>query len=255
MKRREFLMGALASVPIAGARQDPVTRFHVRVTPPKAPLPPGLHPLGLAEGRDGVLFVPEAAGGTEARPLLLMLHHAGGSGRRWFGPLKERAESLGLIVVAPDSRGQTWATARMRVIPDFTFIEGALVEGIRRTLVDPARVAIGGFADGGSYALTLGLANGDLFSHVLAFSPGFYAETIPRGKPNVFLAHGTADTVFPVSLAGRALESALRRHEYPVEYVEFEGGHELPGEILQQGLERVVAPPPMPATAVRERPT
>ncbi|MBL8960677.1 MAG: hypothetical protein JNJ98_12560 [Gemmatimonadetes bacterium] len=254
MKRREFLLGALAAVPIARGQQDPVTRFHLRVTPPKDPLPPGLHPLGLAEGRDGVLFIPEAAGGAEARPLLLMLHHAGGSGRRWFGPLRDRAESLGLIVVAPDSRGHNWATARMRVIPDFTFIEGALAEGFRRTLVDPARVAIGGFADGGSYALTLGLANGDLFSHVLAFSPGFYAETTPRGKPQVFLAHGSADTVFPVSAASRALESVLRERDYPVEYVEFEGGHELPGEVLQRGLERVAAPAPMPATTGRGTP-
>jgi phospholipase/carboxylesterase len=28
-----------------------------------------------------------------------------------------------------------------------------------------------------SYALSLGIANGNLFSHVLAFSPGFLAPT------------------------------------------------------------------------------
>lgn len=38
--------------------------------------------------------------------------------------------------------------------------------------IDPAHVAIGGFSDGASCALSLGLVNGDLFTHVMAFSPG-----------------------------------------------------------------------------------
>jgi len=35
------------------------------------------------------------------------------------------------------------------------------------------RVGVCGFSDGASYALGLGLANGELFKSVMAFSPGF----------------------------------------------------------------------------------
>jgi phospholipase/carboxylesterase len=34
-------------------------------------------------------------------------------------------------------------------------------------------VALGGFSDGASYALSLDLTNGDLFASLIAFSPGF----------------------------------------------------------------------------------
>jgi predicted esterase len=35
--------------------------------------------------------------------------------------------------------------------------------------VDTSRLAIGGFTDGATYALSVGLANDNLFSHILAF--------------------------------------------------------------------------------------
>jgi predicted esterase len=40
-----------------------------------------------------------------------------------------------------------------------------------------------GFSDGASYALSLGLANGDLFTHVLGFSPGFMRVPRHVGRP------------------------------------------------------------------------
>ena len=39
-------------------------------------------------------------------------------------------------------------------------------------LIDPSRIAMAGFSDGASYSLSVGLANGDLFSAVFGFSPG-----------------------------------------------------------------------------------
>ena len=55
-----------------------------------------------------------------------------------------------------------------------------------------------------SYALSLGLANGDLFTHVIAFSPGFITPAPPSGRPPIFVSHGTADQVL-----------ADRRHQPP----------------------------------------
>ena len=38
-----------------------------------------------------------------------------------------------------------------------------------------------GFSDGASYALSLGAANGDLFTHIAAFSPGFMRPPVSVG--------------------------------------------------------------------------
>jgi predicted esterase len=57
--------------------------------------------------------------------------------------------------------------------PDVDFINRSLQYVFDRYTVDPARLGIAGFSDGASYALSLGLPNGDLFSHIIAFSPGF----------------------------------------------------------------------------------
>lgn len=52
---------------------------------------------------------------------------------------------------------------------------------------------IAGFSDGPSYALSLGLANGDVFDSVIAFSPGFQVAESAGGRPGLFVSHGTED--------------------------------------------------------------
>lgn len=47
-----------------------------------------------------------------------------------------------------------------------------LLQVLSNYAVDTTRLGVGGFSDGASYALSLGLTNGDLFTHVIAFSPG-----------------------------------------------------------------------------------
>jgi predicted esterase len=53
------------------------------------------------------------------------------------------------------------------------YLDQALQHVFETYSIDPGRVGLGGFSDGASYALSLGVANGDLFSHIIAFSPGF----------------------------------------------------------------------------------
>ncbi|MGZ4788523.1 MAG: hypothetical protein ACXVZX_08375 [Terriglobales bacterium] len=51
--------------------------------------------------------------------------------------------------------------------------------------MDPARIAIGGFSDGASYALTIGITNGRLFTHIVAFSPGFMQPPYMEDAPHI----------------------------------------------------------------------
>src|SRR5205814_1579092 len=102
--------------------------------------------------------------------------------------------------------------------------------------VDAARIALGGFSDGASYALSLGLSNGQLFRYILAFSPGFMAPARIEGQPNVFISHGTHDEVLPIRACSRRLLPVLRSRHVPVEYREFEGRHGVPAEMKREAL-------------------
>jgi predicted esterase len=97
--------------------------------------------------------------------------------------------------------------------------------------VDPAHVAVGGYSDGASYALSLGIMNGDLFTHVLAFSPGFMVPAEQRGSPRFFISHGTRDGWLPIDRCSRRIVPQLERAGYEVSYREFEGGHVVPPDI------------------------
>jgi phospholipase/carboxylesterase len=102
--------------------------------------------------------------------------------------------------------------------------------------VDPARIAVGGFSDGATYALSLGLVNGDLFRRVVAFSPGFIVGATPQGKPQFFISHGTADQILPIDRCSRVIAPQLQRRGYDVTFKEFDGGHQVPPDIAAEAM-------------------
>ncbi|HEX8503072.1 MAG TPA: PHB depolymerase family esterase [Pyrinomonadaceae bacterium] len=197
----------------------------------------GLRQLGLEARRDGLLYVPAALAAGRPAPLLLMLHGAGGSAEHTAPVLQKLADEFGVILLVPDSRGATWDVIGGGYGPDVRYIDGALAQTFGRHAVDAARVAVGGFSDGASYALSLGITNGDLFTHVLAFSPGFVAAASKHGSPALFVSHGTRDRVLPIDVCSRRIVPQARREGYRVEYREFEGGHTVPPEIARGALE------------------
>ena len=109
------------------------------------------------------------------------------------------------MLLVPDSRGRTWDMILGNYGPDVAFIDQALAQTFSRYALNPARLAIGGFSDGASYALSLGLSNGDLFTHIIAFSPGFMAPAQQQGRPPVFITHGTQDRVLPITRCSRRM--------------------------------------------------
>ncbi len=206
--------------------------------PPPSPPPTGLLPLQLSgSDRDGAVYVPGSYRHDSPAPLVLTLHGAGGSGRRGLRRLQPLADEAGLILLAPDSRGSTWDVVRTDSFgDDVAFVDQALELVFGRYAVDPSRVAVEGFSDGASYALSIGLVNGDLFSRVIAFSPGFVTRGSRRGKPRFFVSHGVQDRVLPIDLCSRRIVRDLRADDYDVRYTEFPGGHTVPGEITRDAL-------------------
>jgi phospholipase/carboxylesterase len=197
--------------------------------------------LGLGTGeRDGVIQMPSAAARGKM-PLLVFLHGATQNGAgmlRRIGPAADRA---GVAVLAPDSRGTTWDAIRDGFGDDVVFLNRALEHVFSRLDVDPARVALGGFSDGASYAISLGLANGDLFPRVAAFSPGFVIRAEPHGKPRFFISHGTSDQILPIDQCSRVIVAQLKAKGYEVTFREFEGRHEMPAPVAEEGLQWIAA--------------
>jgi phospholipase/carboxylesterase len=199
--------------------------------------------LGLERKRDAILHLPTKATSTPL-PLFVLFHGAGESAEGVLEHLGSAPDEAGVAVLAPDSRGFTWDAIRGSFGRDVTFVNRALERVFDTVAVDPARIAVGGFSDGATYALSLGLINGDLFSRVVAFSPGFLIERTPYGTPQFFISHGTADPILPIDRCGRRIARGLRERGYDVTFREFDGGHEIPADIARDGMRWVAGAPP-----------
>jgi phospholipase/carboxylesterase len=193
----------------------------------------------LEEGtKPALLYVPQSYRSSGAAPLVIMLHGAGGTARNALDLVQEHAERLGIIVVAPQSRLATWdMISGRRYGPDVIALNGILEQVFARYSVDPQRVAIAGFSDGASYALSLGVTNGELFSSILAFSPGFMQPTRSQGEPRIFISHGVQDSVLSIDQCSRRLVPQLRQAGYDVDYREFPGGHSVSEQLARSAFE------------------
>ena len=242
VSRRRFLLTTAGAIGAAAIGQGCVERLpssdgrlSARPRQGTRTTAAGTSALGLERDRDGILQVPSHAGDSPIA-LLVLLHGASGSGEKVLGRLGSAPADAGVAVLAPDSRGGTWDAVRSGFGPDVVFLNRALEAVFERVPVDPARMALGGFSDGATYALSLGLINGDLFPKIVAFSPGFVVEGTVHGKPEFFVSHGTSDPILPIEPSSRTIVPALRKRGYDVTYREFDGGHDVPADVAREAM-------------------
>ena len=219
---------------IARASADPAqavlrSRPHKRTEEAKT----GMHVLGLGPDRDGFIYIPSSYHPEKPTPLLVLLHGATQSSMLWSrATLAGLFDKPAIIVIAPDSREGTWDLSLGGYGPDVRFIDSALELAFRKCNIDPARIALGGFSDGASYALSLGISNGDLFSALIAFSPGFIMPARRKGTPKIFVAHGTQDQMVSIERA-RASMAILEQAGAHVTYCEDDVGHKVSANCLR----------------------
>jgi predicted esterase len=248
ISRREFALlagGAIGSLAFGQACRveseartgttDTLGRLSARPRPKTKTTASGEQPLGLGALRDGLLRLPPKVTDTPM-PLLVLLHGASSTGDRILRRLGTAADDAGIAVLSPDSRGSTWDAIRSTFGPDVDYINRALEKVFSTVAIDPQRIAVGGFSDGASYALSLGLINGDLFKRIVAFSPGFVVVGAAQGQPKCFVSHGTNDEILPIDRCSRRIVPALRNGKYDVTYREFSGGHEMPASIVTEAM-------------------
>lgn len=198
-------------------------------------LPPGMHKVSQPNGFPGRLHIPAHDPGTRL-PIAVLFHGATGHAERTIEFVRERADTDGVVLYAPQAAGRTWDVLEGGYGRDIEAVDAGLRWVFERVAVDPLRVAAAGFSDGASYALSVGVTNGDLFTHILAWSPGFIAHPTARGKPPIIVSHGTQDRVLPIDRCSRVLVPRLRDAGYEVTYYEFDGPHTLPPEIAEASV-------------------
>jgi phospholipase/carboxylesterase len=202
------------------------------ISPSLPALQPGRNSLGIAAERDAVLYVPNGIDPTKSTPLLVMFHGAGGFPEKVLPFLEMHAEQNGFLLLAPHSMLPTWDIVIGGNGPDLERLNATLAAVASRYCIDPKHLGFAGFSDGASYALSIGLTNGELVSHIIAFSGGFMSVFLPQGMPKVFIAHGLVDEQLPIETSGRANANKLKASGYDVEYVEFNGKHAIQPPIV-----------------------
>lgn len=208
-----FLCGVVAAPAFAGTRDDG----------------PKLGLLNLArEGltkRDCWLYLPKGYDRAKVYPLVVVLHPAGLRGSRFARVWGEAADRTGeFLVLAPECSG---LKKRMWKIGD----EGELIATIKLVIgrynIDPTRVLLTGFSQGGVYSYTFGLRSPTVFRAVAPVGGALVARPSPaadqilqraRGVP-FYIVHGLLDDRIPVQRA-RASRDRLEKVGYRVAYRE-----------------------------------
>jgi len=129
----------------------------------------------------------------------------------------------------------------------------ALIEQEKGRGVDPRRIVLAGFSQGGAIVLQTGLRHPERLAGILALSTylplaGKLAaerSAANRGLP-VFMAHGTHDPMIGIPRA-RESRAALETLGYPVQWKEYAMAHSVCGEEIADiaaWLLRILAPAP-----------
>lgn len=186
-------------------------------------------------------------------PLLVILHGHGQAPQPFLRMFEKWADRCGAIVLAPVAEATTWdiiaqalefdgratrpARPTLRFANDARRIDEGLKELFGAAPIDPNRVALLGFSDGATYALSLGLANPHLFPWIIALSPGFvlWPEQVAR-KQKVFIAHGTRDSRLDFTNTRDGIVKPLRAAGMDVEFRPFDGDHVMVASIMQEAL-------------------
>ncbi|MGE0816252.1 MAG: alpha/beta hydrolase [Vicinamibacterales bacterium] len=242
MNRRRFLAGAALGAALVAGQAAPAGQVPAPTPapqPPAAPdagIPYGQTRLGLSDDlRDGSLYVPRSYRDDTPAPVLVMLHGYSG----WGDDMKSifaLAEEFGVVIVAPDSRDVTWGRSAPGFDQDVRFIGAAFRKAVQTLNLDPDRVALGGRSDGAGYALSMGLAYGNTFNHLIVIAGGMMAPVRRQGTPKIFMAHGLDDKQMPIDRTGRLFQKQLKDEGYDVTYREYAGGHATPVDVVREAF-------------------
>jgi predicted esterase len=181
--------------------------------------------------------------GDGPHPTIVALHGWGASGLGGGQFLVLCPQGRVEVALGP-TVGYGWFPLTMGAAPDpeafaagvddaRRFVDGAL----QRYPVNPSKLVLLGFSQGGVIAYALALAETQRFAGLVALSswlPPAVAQALPAGARDrlpTLVHHGGRDDLIDVA-RGRESVEILRRLQVPVVYREFDMGHEINAESL-----------------------
>ena len=143
--------------------------------------------------------------------------------------LNETAQRHGFIVVYPNAIGGTWGLALDKVLADIAFFDALRARLSATYRIDPERIYVLGMSNGGYFAHLLAREHSTVIAAAASHSGPLGLQTLgginAARKFPVLIVHGTADTIFPVSIA-RENADKYRREGHEMSYIEVPGlGH------------------------------
>lgn len=174
--------------------------------------------------RSYLVYRPSGTGSADKpRPLVIVLHGANASGNVMssYSGFNDLAEKNNFIVLYPDSIGPLWNDGRVDMdsvsfrsgVDDVQFIFQVVEGMIADSQVDPGRVYVAGFSNGGMMALRIGIAVPEKIAAVACVSgllPKHLSLVRPGKEVPLLMMHGTEDRIVPWS--GGVLMRGNKKH-------------------------------------------
>lgn len=180
-------------------------------------------------------YVPPGDG---PRPLIILLHGSGGSGRDMVKRWKGLARREGIVVAGPDATDRS----RWRPPEDGPVLFSDLVEELTPQHIDGRRIYLFGYSAGAVFTLYMAPLESRYFAAAAAHAGAYtgeadlgFLETAARKIP-LFVSGGSRDALFPPPVV-QATITRLDRAGFPVTSFVVEGGrhgYEPPAEINER---------------------
>ncbi|MEM7380889.1 MAG: dienelactone hydrolase family protein [Bacteroidota bacterium] len=150
---------------------------------------------------------PQKIAQLERNTLILALHWAGG-----YGTYSGFADCLAIpgfrsmdaIIVAPEGEGQLWSSQN-----NISKIETIIAQAVKHWKVDPKKVVVSGYSNGGNGSWFFAEHYPELFSAAIPMASAYKAER--KIKIPLYVVHGEKDELFPLSRTQQWVEMAKKK--------------------------------------------
>jgi predicted esterase len=230
-----------------------------QAAPPPTRLVSHSHLFALPDGAVGYVPASAVLSGSKGPPLLVLLHGAGHEQTTMVEHFEAEADMRGLVLLAPDSAGETWdvvETAKEPPSPDSPLanrlshrfvssrdekrVDAAIASLMKIVPLDRARTVLAGFSDGATFALAMGLSSAEHFAAVIAWSPGIAIRDVsPARGRRVFVSHGRQDPILKFDVTCGEIVPLLQGEGADVTFLPFDGGHDAPPPVKDAFLDAV----------------